>query len=489
MPRPERGGPFKLKTSAILATTLAFLTAAAAAPVRAEIVERGGEFQANTYTTGAQKQPDVAALESGGYVVVWESAEQDGSADGIFMRRFNDGGSPIGTQENRVNANVVGPQRLPSVTSAGGDDSLVVWVDANEQQTRVAGRLFSGTTATSPEFQVSYIDEPYLSQRPAAAFQANGNFVVVWNAFDEFGVFFSNAVLVRRFTADGEPIAPSRRARELEEGELASPAVAATSEHNVVLVWSENQSVLGLRYNTQQDLFSNATFPVSTTEIDGETFPAIAADPQGNIVVAWENLGDVYARLFDSEQDPVSDEFVVNTTTTGTQERPSVRFDNNGGFIVAWTTFEKDAPGQDGSAAAVFAQRFDKAGERDGDEFQVNIETARSQQDPSIAIDSIGQVTIAWESQGQDRSGLGVFGRRFVVAAEGECGDPVVDDSGRITAADALFVLRSAVGTAACARCACDVDGNATITATDAVLALRMALDIPVSTACPPCAG
>ena len=58
-----------------------------------------------------------------------------------------------------------------------------------------------------------------------------------------------------------------------------------------------------------------------------------------------------------------------------------------------------------------------------------------------------------------------------------------------MTAADALFVLRSAVGAAACARCACDVDGNGSITATDAVLTLRMALDVSVTPACPACAG
>ncbi len=48
----------------------------------------GDLFPVNVWTTGDQKWSDVAALPSGDFVVTWTSEGQDGSATGVFARRF-----------------------------------------------------------------------------------------------------------------------------------------------------------------------------------------------------------------------------------------------------------------------------------------------------------------------------------------------------------------------------------------------------------------
>jgi len=49
----------------------------------------GGLFKVNTYTTGKQGYPSVAADASGRFVVVWgDSTGQDGSESGVFGQRF-----------------------------------------------------------------------------------------------------------------------------------------------------------------------------------------------------------------------------------------------------------------------------------------------------------------------------------------------------------------------------------------------------------------
>jgi cysteine-rich repeat protein len=68
------------------------------------------------------------------------------------------------------------------------------------------------------------------------------------------------------------------------------------------------------------------------------------------------------------------------------------------------------------------------------------------------------------------------------------CGDP--DDSGTIRSSDALFILRTAVGTAQCDDCVCNVDestGTTTITASDSLRVLRKAVGIDVQLSCPVC--
>ena len=55
--------------------------------LRVPDVGLGSSFQANTFTAGHQRLPDVA-VTGNGFVVVWESANQDGSGTGVYAQRF-----------------------------------------------------------------------------------------------------------------------------------------------------------------------------------------------------------------------------------------------------------------------------------------------------------------------------------------------------------------------------------------------------------------
>ncbi|MFN2425315.1 MAG: dockerin type I domain-containing protein [Candidatus Binatia bacterium] len=63
------------------------------------------------------------------------------------------------------------------------------------------------------------------------------------------------------------------------------------------------------------------------------------------------------------------------------------------------------------------------------------------------------------------------------------CGD--TNDDGRITAGDALYSLRSAVGSAECINEICDYNGDGRITATDSLFILRTAVGQNVAPQCP----
>jgi hypothetical protein len=78
----------------------------------------------------------------------------------------------------------------------------------------------------------------------------------------------------------------------------------------------------------------------------------------------------------------------------------------------------------------------------------------------------------------------------------GACGDPVVTSgasataltgSRLVTATDALFVLKAAVGLETCDPCVCDTSGDGSISASDALITLRVAVGIPQELGCPPC--
>ena len=58
----------------------------------------GAEFSVNTFTTSYQEQARVSGAPDGRFVVVWESAAQDGSSYGVFGQRYDATGARAGAE-------------------------------------------------------------------------------------------------------------------------------------------------------------------------------------------------------------------------------------------------------------------------------------------------------------------------------------------------------------------------------------------------------
>ena len=79
------------------------------------------EFQVNTHTQSSQSEPSVAALSDGGFVVTWQSEDQDGSDGGIFARIFSVSTELSGTDGNDI---LVGGNDDDVLTGGDGSDRL-----------------------------------------------------------------------------------------------------------------------------------------------------------------------------------------------------------------------------------------------------------------------------------------------------------------------------------------------------------------------------
>ncbi|MBC7185267.1 MAG: hypothetical protein H5U30_17060, partial [Marinobacter sp.] len=87
-----------------------------------------GERQINSFVEGEQREPSVASLADGGYVVVWESDNEDGSGYGIFAQRYTAEGVITGPAFI-VNSQVFGDQIDAQVTGLAGGGFVVSWTD------------------------------------------------------------------------------------------------------------------------------------------------------------------------------------------------------------------------------------------------------------------------------------------------------------------------------------------------------------------------
>ena len=418
---------------------------------RADVAPDGPEFQVNTYTTGGQTEPKVAADGSGRFVVVWQSGSYygsgpDGSEYGVAARRFDTAGTPAGA-EFVVNTYTAGPQESPDVAAAPGGDFLVAWQggdSVSEQDGSASGvfvQRFAGSGARlGQEFRANTVVRGF-QQAPVVAVGPTGDAMVVWqSAFfgvppggdgDGYGVF------AQRYGAGGVPLGGEFQVNTFTPGFQASPAVAADPAGGFVVTWESStftQDAIGsgifARRFDANGVPSGGEFQVNSFTSEGPSSPAVATDPAGGFVVVWQNNsipgpGDrdrdgVFGQRFDDNDAPVGAEFQVNTYTTGAQENPRVAIDGDGNFVVVWESASYGS-GQDGSLTGVFGQHFLSTGEPSGREFQVNTYTTGDQDEPAIAAGPDGGFVVAWTSGGyrgsQDGDGSGIFAQRFRTSA------------------------------------------------------------------------
>jgi hypothetical protein len=388
-------------------------------PVQAQTpLPVGSEFQVNTYTMYHQQSPAVAMDTDGNFVVAWMDQTQDGSFGGIYAQRYDNAGNPQGV-EFQVNTSTYLYQNNPAVAMDSDGDFVVVWEDRLEDESFYgiyAQRYDNDAIPLGSEFRVN--TNTYLHQQnPAIAMDSNGNFVVVWE--DQVQDGSNYGVYAQRYDNTGAPQGVEFRVNTYTTFNQSNPAIAMDSDGDFVVIWQSFQDgssngIYAQRYdNTGAP--QGAEFRVNTYTTSMQINAAVAMDSDGDFVVTWQSPQDgdgygIYAQRYDNTGAPQGTEFRVNTYTFINQQNPSVAMDSNGDFVVAW-----EDQFQDGSGYGVYAQSYDNTGATLGTEFRVNTTTFIRQRNSSIAMDSDGDFVVTWEDQAQDGSNYGIYAQRYTM--------------------------------------------------------------------------
>ncbi|WP_406694092.1 hypothetical protein V5E97_23895 [Singulisphaera sp. Ch08] len=339
----------------------------------------GPEFTVNTYTlndqgagsieVGDSGPPKVAMNASGAFVITWTSLDQDGSGHGIYAQRFDSAGNRVGG-EFRANGTTAGYQVAPAVDINDAGQFVITWQspDSSGGYDIYARSYHADGTRVGNEFRVN-VNQTNWQNVPSVAMRADGGFVIVWNSYLQDGS--SNGIYLRRYDDAGIP----------QTGDV--------------------------RVNT-------------TTAGDQSSFhrQTIDMDAVGNFVVVWNSDGQdgsgyaVYAQRYNATGQRQGGEFRVNTQTFDDQSSASAAMAPNGDFLITWLSAH-----QDGSGGGIYAQRYNAAGVPQGGEFRVNASTIRNQDTPAAVMGSDGNFVVAWMSRHDAGQGLprGVFAQRFSI--------------------------------------------------------------------------
>ena len=203
-------------------------------------------------------------------------------------------------------------------------------------------------------------------------------------------------------------------------GDQFDPTIHPLDNGDFVVVWQDysesggdtsGSAVRGQPFSRNGSK-AGSEFLVNTTTSGSQLYPSITALANGGFVVAWVDTSDgaVRGQMFSITGSKAGSEFIV-TTTTNVNFAPAVAPIGYGDFVVVWTG------GGDTSATAVRGQMFSGDGRKVGPEFLVNTTTSGAQFGPSIS-DSLNGASfvVVWTDNSQsggDTSGTAVRGQIF----------------------------------------------------------------------------
>lgn len=399
----------------------------------------------NQTQSGQQRSPAVAVAENTGhFLITWQSNPQDGYSWGLYGRSFQN--PTTAGSEFQINDQIqMGPQTSAALAMTATGSTVVTWVGPDVpshgeevveegdggHKPAVHARLFNdaGVSPVGSEFVVNLVSG--LEERPSAtASDFDGNFVVVWESWEDTGDGSSLGIYGRRFFANGTPNGDAFLINTTTAGNQGAPVIAMDRNGNFVVVWESDQGGTGTTgydiYARRYDATGKPTsgeILVNTTTTDAQRAPAIAMDADGNYVVVWESTdGDgqgIYGQRFLANGTANGGEFLVNTLTQLDQVSPTVAMNAAGEFVVGWVSDYRATFDPNDTEKSIFVRWYNANGVAPAKEFLVHKYVKDAQEYPSVAIAKNGNFVVVWQSINQERlaeglgSSWGVYARQF----------------------------------------------------------------------------
>jgi len=415
--------------------------------------------------------------QPGGFVAVWETAGTAGRD--VTVQRLDPDGRPLGaaTRANQVDA---GDQQLPDIACRTDGGFMVIWEsrDQDGDGLGVYGRNFAADgTPAGDEFRINTHTEDH--QRGArVCVDESGRAVVVWSSFGQDGD--GDGIHGQRFDADGLPSAGEFAVNANTSGNQNDPAIACAAEGGHLAAWKHRRAD-GSGADIHARLFDasgNAVgeeFQINEAAVEGKEHPAVAAVPGGGFASAYtttqtETETGISLRGIDAGGE-LGGERVIDTSGRGRHEAPALDLGPNGDLLLAWSRgagFEFDIAGvrvfASQSVSPVFIVGRTRAG-NDG-----AISTLGRGLD--IATDALGDLVV-WQKREvfEADSTAAIFAQRF----EQCIGDCTYDGVVRVN--ELILAVRIALAETELSACnSIDRNGSGAVEINELIRAVNEAL-------------
>ncbi|MGH7179054.1 MAG: calcium-binding protein, partial [Tepidisphaeraceae bacterium] len=287
----------------------------------------GGAFRVNTTTTGDQDSAAVAAADDGSFVVVW--TDQSVNPSRIRAQRFSSSASAAGS-EFTVNTDTTNSKGNPAIGMSGDGRFIVVWQSAGQDGdgTGIYGQRYSSDgTPSGGEFLVNSTTSGDQFDA-AVAMDDSANFAATWVSTDTDG----EGVFRRLFNSAGTAQQSDTLVNTTESDDQRQPDIAMAGNGKFVIAWSSDaqdgsgQGVYFQRFDSSSAAQGSETLVNQTTD-GNQRLGSVAINDGGSFTVAFQDQStdpfSIRARKFASDGSATTSESLVGTSTA-TSARPNI---------------------------------------------------------------------------------------------------------------------------------------------------------------------
>jgi hypothetical protein len=395
------------------------------------------EFQVNNVITNNQINSATTALHDGNFMVVWLSYEA-GNSD-VKGQLFNEQGMPIGPEMLFGQDTKAYNQFHPSITTLADGTFVVAWGSAeagNCIRTAHYGYKYdtNGQVIGTVQIGSDHVVNPISNSDPTsfASITAldDGGYLVTWSKGT------NSSMVSRQYDANDQPVTGEMLiGKSVQTG--SGTVAAQLGDGRVAVTYSTQQGGNGADLDIMVKIYDPVTHTYSQGIIANQTLPGIQGSPSitalanGNFVVAWDNndisgldqnAWSIYGRVYSASGLALSNEFIVNTFTPNSQQKPVLKANPNGGFVAVYESQADSVPGA--GSYGIYMQFFDDNGHRVGQEMQINQLVVGNQQEPDVTFLADGRMFVSWTDYGVgDGSYTSIKGR--IIDLDGTLGEEI----------------------------------------------------------------
>ena len=301
--------------------------------IRAKLPD-GTEIQVNdTEPTGNQdvRSPEVAVLDNGNFAVTWQLFTP-GVQTQSRMRVFDADGTEIKSEFDIATNNY--SEKLIALS----DNKFAFVSFEHDANFSVHVRLFDANGNETNDIAVGNLGGWGNGGQDIVALD-NGGFAVTWRDTDSG----SDSASFRIYDASGNSVA----------GPISYGSAAPTDNKNVDIEVLDSGELL-TAYQSGDDLYfqrwtssgtaSGSPVRINTTTDGSQVDVTLEPLADGSFFAVWRSEGQdgdgqgIYGRHFDATGNPLTDEILINTTTTGNQHDPEVTQLPSGEVLITWTS-------------------------------------------------------------------------------------------------------------------------------------------------------
>ncbi|WP_156459494.1 Ig-like domain-containing protein [Brevundimonas sp. Root1279] len=278
----------------------------------------GSEFRVNTTTALTQEAPTVAVLDDGGFVVLFESQPSAGQFE-IRGQRFNADGAVSGAEFLVRPVTNGGAQRWPDVAALDGGGFVAVWSDmaTDGSSGGVSMRLYDARNDATVYWVNQYANGSQSEAKVATL--ADGSFLVTWTTFADqpgavHGIYARRFELTRDGVTGGAEFAVQTTTTT---DDLRFSDVVALPDGGYIVLWNwdtndDAASDLVARRYDAEDRPVGAAFRINAEDYGNQGSVEVYADPMatldhnGDLLVVWTDYrdGNLYSRRFAVDPEP-----------------------------------------------------------------------------------------------------------------------------------------------------------------------------------------